>query len=61
MQLTDKKQKTLAENQSTRVFYFLMWYRAESNRRHKDFQSFALPTELRYHPVNSTNSVELIS
>ena len=26
-----------------------LWYRAESNRRHKDFQSFALPTELRYH------------
>jgi hypothetical protein len=26
------------------------WYRTESNRRHKDFQSFALPTELRYQP-----------
>jgi hypothetical protein len=26
----------------------LEWYLAESNRGHKDFQSFALPTELRY-------------
>ncbi len=24
----------------------LWWLRTESNRRHKDFQSFALPTEL---------------
>ena len=27
---------------------FVKWYLAESNRGHKDFQSFALPTELRY-------------
>ena len=27
----------------------LMWLRAESNHRHKDFQSSALPTELRSH------------
>ena len=26
-----------------------MWYLQESNQGHKDFQSFALPTELRYH------------
>src|SRR6476659_11299710 len=25
------------------------WLRTESNRRHKDFQSFALPTELLSH------------
>ena len=25
---------------------FLVWYHQESNRGHKDFQSFALPTEL---------------
>jgi hypothetical protein len=25
---------------------FLSWYQLESNQRHKDFQSFALPTEL---------------
>jgi hypothetical protein len=25
-----------------------MWYHQESNRGHKDFQSFALPTELWY-------------
>ena len=27
------------------------WSRSESNQRHKDFQSFALPTELRDHLV----------
>ena len=26
-----------------------LWYHQESNRGHKDFQSFALPTELWYH------------
>jgi hypothetical protein len=26
------------------------WYLQESNQGHKDFQSFALPTELRYQP-----------
>ena|GEM_PF-5779881 len=26
----------------------LQWYGAESNRRHQDFQSCALPTELPY-------------
>jgi|LakMenE18May11ns_1017448.scaffolds.fasta_scaffold8329895_2 hypothetical protein len=25
-----------------------LWYQLESNQRHKDFQSFALPTELWY-------------
>lgn len=28
----------------------IMWYHQESNRGHKDFQSFALPTELWHHP-----------
>ena len=27
-----------------------MWCGAGLNRRHKDFQSFALPTELPHHP-----------
>ena len=27
----------------------LKWYHQESNQGHKDFQSFALPTELWYH------------
>ena len=27
-----------------------MWCGPGSNRRHKDFQSFALPTELPHHP-----------
>src|SRR5439155_8659872 len=31
---------------------FPLWYGAGSNRRHKDFQSFALPTELPHHPWN---------
>ena len=29
---------------------FFKWCGAGSNRRHKDFQSFALPTELPHHP-----------
>jgi hypothetical protein len=28
------------------------WLRTESNRRHKDFQSFALPTELLSHTIS---------
>ena len=28
---------------------FKKWCHQESNRGHKDFQSFALPTELWYH------------
>ncbi len=30
---------------------FGWWYLQESNQGHKDFQSFALPTELRYQPI----------
>jgi hypothetical protein len=30
---------------------FKWWYLQESNQGHKDFQSFALPTELRYLTV----------
>ena len=30
---------------------FCLWYLQESNQGHKDFQSFALPTELRYQPI----------
>ncbi len=29
----------------------ISWYHSESNQGHKDFQSFALPTELWYHWV----------
>ena len=28
---------------------FQWWFQAESNRRHRDFQSLALPTELQNH------------
>ena len=31
------------------LFFCLKWYHQESNRGHKDFQSFALPTELWHH------------
>ncbi len=35
------------ENQDSTLFCFsLLWCHQESNRGHKDFQSFALPTEL---------------
>src|SRR5690606_38653068 len=34
---------------STLCRRLLMWCQLESNQRHKDFQSFALPTEL-WHP-----------
>ena len=37
------------QNKSFRV---LMWYLQESNQGHTDFQSVALPTELRYHLYN---------
>ena len=29
----------------------LLWCHQESNRGHKDFQSFALPTELWHHRI----------
>ncbi len=31
------------------IFKMKWWRQTESNRRHKDFQSFALPTELWSH------------
>jgi hypothetical protein len=34
----------------------LLWYHQESNRGHKDFQSFALPTELWYHRFSGHKS-----
>ena len=33
----------------------ILWYLQESNQGHKDFQSFALPTELRYHALADAN------
>ena len=35
--------------------FLILWYQLESNQRHKDFQSFALPTELWYRPVGAAN------
>ena len=37
------------ERRTYRFFILKWWLRLESNQRHKDFQSFALPTELRSH------------
>ena len=37
----NKRKKVIPKND------FSWWFQAESNRRHKDFQSFALPTELQ--------------
>ncbi len=37
--------KNKKSEQNVRIF---LWYLQESNQGHKDFQSFALPTELRY-------------
>gem|GEM_PF-1865093 len=42
MKLTKNKKTTLKKSG-------FLWYLQESNQGHKDFQSFALPTELRYH------------
>ena len=38
---------------SYKAFNFNTWCEPGSNRRHKDFQSFALPTELPHHPFQS--------
>jgi hypothetical protein len=35
------------------------WLEPELNRRHKDFQSSALPTELSSHPNNRANAKPL--
>ncbi len=39
--------------------FLFWWYRPGSNQRHTDFQSVALPTELRY-PVEKFGKVKLI-
>ena len=46
----NKKSPEIAEFQGiSRVKSFFKWCHQESNRGHKDFQSFALPTELWHH------------
>ncbi len=42
----NKKSRFLLKIRILRCFTFLLWCHQESNRGHKDFQSFALPTEL---------------
>jgi hypothetical protein len=48
-QVYRKKRKPLIYNDLQRK----MWCGAGSNRRHKDFQSFALPTELPHHSAKA--------
>ena len=38
-----------------------LWYHQESNRGHKDFQSFALPTELWHHPSSYKTRLQMIT
>ena len=49
----DKYTKTLAYRYKKKQLLFevaaFLWCHQESNRGHKDFQSFALPTELWHH------------
>ena len=42
--------KKILNNLSGFLFFAFKWYHQESNRGHKDFQSFALPSELWHHP-----------
>ena len=42
-----RRKKT--KERTTEAILSLEWYHQESNRGHKDFQSFALPTELWHH------------
>ena len=46
----NEKSPNFFEIQGFTSFYLLKkWCHQESNRGHKDFQSFALPTELWHH------------
>ena len=48
--LGKEKSPNFFEIQGFTSFFFLKkWCHQESNRGHKDFQSFALPTELWHH------------
>ena len=45
-------EKKTKKNIAFAMSIFTQWWSlSESNQRHKDFQSFALPTELRDHMV----------
>jgi type III pantothenate kinase len=48
------KNKKALENQG-----LFMWYLQESNQGHTDFQSVALPTELRYQLNRGANLTEI--
>ncbi len=42
------------------LLVFKWWCLQESNQGHKDFQSFALPTELWHHHVFTTHTLAII-
>ena len=48
---------TLAKTKKPRKGAF-KWYQLESNQRHMDFQSIALPTELPSHTQNRFDYIE---
>ena len=52
----NKKRVTILGNSLRKL-----WYHQESNRGHKDFQSFALPTELWHHCRNKNRNHFLIA
>ena len=54
-QSVPQKEKCLVTYEFTRHLDNLLWCGAGSNRRHKDFQSFALPTELPHRLIKIQN------
>ena len=50
-QFADKIRHWKAQIALMAICALIMWYHQESNRGHKDFQSFALPTELWHHSI----------
>ena len=47
-QIPQGTKKPLTNLETVKGFRFKLWYLQESNQGHMDFQSIALPTELRY-------------
>ena len=55
-----EKRKPLVSAEYKRLNERRKWYHQESNRGHKDFQSFALPTELWHHYVFTTHTLAIV-
>lgn len=58
----DRSNRIYALTENNKVSPFrktlFMWTERESNPRHKDFQSFALPTELSVHITGHQYTIE---